>query len=89
MPAPDPTTDHHAVGMDFLRTELQLGATFAELGAGADADAEKRTRERGNAQAAYDAIVKFAPTLVLSAAESKEIEDGLAALKQAIHAIDP
>lgn len=72
--------DPVATGIEFIRSELETGLTFTRIAHVADRGA-KVTRNRANARKAYDAVLRFAPRVPQTAAESKAIEVKLEKLK--------
>jgi hypothetical protein len=66
-------------GIDFIRAELKTGSTLAHIAL--NADGEKRERNRINARKAYDSILHFLPTSMLSDVELAEIKESLAKLQ--------
>ena len=75
-----------AAMFQFLRTELAVGQTFAEI-AERSRNPEKRNRNRDNAQAAYDAVIRFLPRATLDGAELDDVKRRLSHLKAAIDQI--
>ena len=73
-------------GIDFLRTELQAGLTFARV-ARTTSRLATRQRNQRNASTALQAVVKFKRRVTLSGAQHDEIENGLTTLREAIAAI--
>jgi hypothetical protein len=57
-------------------TEASVGLTFSAIALGAENDVCKADRNTDNARAAYDAILRFRPRLVLSNSECAKL-DGL------------
>jgi hypothetical protein len=80
-------TQPNAVRLSFLRTEVQTGLVFASIAAQAGNDTEKRSRNRANATAALDAVMKFLPRLALTDEEQDEMNEGIMRLNAAIDAI--
>lgn len=79
----DPHTfnlDLNQTRADFLKTELSVGLTFADIALNSKDDA-KTERNRKNARSAYDAILKFIGGVALSKGESEEMASGMARLK--------
>ena len=75
------------LGASFLRTEIGAGMTFASLAIAAGADSPRRARHRANAQAAYEAVVRYVERIALTADEAVAIRASLATLKTSIDAI--
>ena len=50
----DPVRQSNAIGIDFMRTEISLGLAFGRAASDAGDDTQKRDRNRGNAQKAYE-----------------------------------
>lgn len=67
-------------GVEFLRTEFRVGLTAIKIAQTAP-DEARRNRNRRNAQAAYDAVLRFLPKLTLTSKEVDEVQSGLATLK--------
>lgn len=65
---------------DFLKTELSLGLTFADMALNS-ADDEKTKRNCKNARTAYNALVKFSDGVALSKGDSEHMASGMALLK--------
>ena len=74
------------VGVDFLRTEVQAGLTFAKVAATTSRPAARK-RNQQNATTALEAVMKFKTRVALSVTEYEELENGLADLREAIAAI--
>jgi hypothetical protein len=87
MAGPIDPQNSNAVGLDFIRTEIETGLTFASLAAAAGDDTDKRERNRANAQTALSAVRKFLPRLTLTSDERIEIDGGIAQLTGAIDSI--
>ena len=66
--------------LDFLRTELETGLTFAKIGLSAH-DEEKIRRNQLNAQKAYDTFCRYFANAAVSEAESDEMHATAAELK--------
>ena len=66
--------------VEFLRTEFRVGLTAIKIAQTAK-DEARRNRNRRNAQAAYDAVLRFLPKLTLTSKEVDEVQSGLATLK--------
>jgi hypothetical protein len=80
--------DPHDVGMDFLRTEIETGLTFAGLATAAGNDTEKRERNRANATKALAALEQFLPAVIdVTPTDVQEIRNGVDVLRRAIAAI--
>jgi hypothetical protein len=71
----------NAAGTDFVRTEIALGITFSEIALTSGADEEKFKRNQVNAQAAYDAALRFRDRLHLSGSEAAQIQTGMEHLR--------
>ena len=80
---PHQLPDANAVGLEFLRTELATGVTFAKIVLETK-DESKVGRNRANARKAYDAVLHFMPGTALSAEEAQELEARVAQLKSAL-----
>lgn len=70
--------DH--TGLDFIRAELKTGFTLARIALDAR-EGVKRERNRTNARKAYDSLMHFLPTLMLSDVELADVEESLAKLR--------
>lgn len=67
-------------GVEFLRTEFRVGLTAIKIAQTAP-DEARRNRNWRNAQAAYEAILRFLPKLMLTSREVDEVQSDLATLK--------
>lgn len=67
-------------GRDFLRAELLVGSTRANI-AQNTSDESKKQRNRQEARKAYDAILRFLPHTFLSQEEKEQIDSKLTELK--------
>ena len=67
-------------GIDFIRAELHTGLTLSRIALVAS-DERKRDRNRVNARKAYDALLHFLPTVMLSDVELTEVKESLARLR--------
>lgn len=65
---------------DFIRTELRIGLTFSSLALRAES-AEKASRNRANAQKAYDTALHHLRKTSLAESSTEEIERLLSTLK--------
>ena len=72
--------DTTAAETQFLRCELVAGLTFAKIALKAKHEL-KIERNRANARKAYDVLLHFIPTTILSRDEAKEINSRFAELK--------
>jgi hypothetical protein len=70
--------DH--AGVDFILAELHTGFTLSRIALDAS-DERKRGRNRANARKAYDALLHFLPTAMLSDVELTEVKESLAKLR--------
>ena len=77
----DPLQFHHSVSIDFLRTELETGVTFANLALNAQ-DLPKHERNRANARTAYDKFQEYASGIALSREETRELTELSSELKR-------
>ncbi len=66
-----------------LKTDLGVGFTFAQI-ALTTRDADKRERNRRNAQTAFDMVSEHAAHVEMSVVDAAEIQCGLARLKLAL-----
>ena len=71
--------------VQFVRTELKVGLTFASLALAARRDTRKMARLERLARRAYDAAGRFTAALELSATEHKELNTKTQALKAALN----
>lgn len=67
-------------GITALKTELETGLTFSRVAAASD-DRSKKARNTANARKAYDTARRWAAKVVLTPADSKEIEAAFERLK--------
>ena len=65
----------------FIETELQTGVMFSSIALAAGG-AETAARNRANACKAYYTALCFAPKVILTAQESKQIDSAFARLKR-------
>ena len=78
-------TKSDGIGVDFLRTELQTGLTFARVALSARPnDIDKIQRDTKNAREAYDSFLKFRERVSLSEDEKQEITEQAEKLKDAL-----
>jgi hypothetical protein len=70
-----------AVSLDFLRTELETGMTFAKVALSANSQ-EKIRRNQLNARKAYDSFQRYEPKTSTSEAEFKELRAKAVELKK-------
>jgi len=73
------------LGVEFMFTDCDLAMTFLDV-ADTTTIPETAQRNRQNARKAYDAILYYRAKRVLSAAETKSIEDKLTALRTRLEA---
>jgi hypothetical protein len=78
--------DASTADINFLRTELHTGLTLARLALSADRK-DKHERNRMNARKAYDAVLRFAPRIMLRRDEAKEIKSRLSELKSDLQSL--
>jgi hypothetical protein len=64
----------------FLRTELDLAATFARM-AMESTDQQKRSRTARQARLAYDTVLRFLVRVALTDAEQEDMYNRLASVK--------
>ena len=78
-------SDWRRVGAEFIIVDLELAFTFLEI-ARTSRSTETVWRNRKNAHAAYNAVLRFLPLCLpaLSAAEQQAIEDNLRKLKDCL-----
>ena len=67
-------------GLAFLHSELKTGFTLVRIARSANR-ADKRNRYLQNARKAYEAVLRFMPTVILTVNQSKEIKRKLERLK--------
>jgi len=67
--------------VDFLRTEIRTGLTFARIARESKRTSPKRSRNRTNGRKAYDTVLRFAPKVSLSDEEAEDINSKLKQLK--------
>lgn len=73
-------------GTEFLRAELLVGTTRANI-ARNTSDESKKQRNRSEARKAYDSILRFLPQTSLSQEEKEQIESKLTELKFALRSL--
>ena len=73
-------------GLAFLRAELQTGLTLARIAQSAK-DADKRNRNLLRAREAYEAVLHFMPTVILTLSQSNEIQSKLDRLKSELQKV--
>ena len=71
---------HSYSGIGFIRAELNTGFTLSRIALDAP-EGVKRERNRTKARKAYDSILHFLPTSMLSDVELAEIKESLARLQ--------
>jgi len=69
------------VGIEFLRTEVEMALVFSRIASGAQ-DSEKRLRNVQNARTGYDALLHFMQILTLTADERAEMQLEASELRQ-------
>lgn len=74
----------HDPGAAFLITELDTGLTFAGIAAQAQSDEGKAKRNRRNARKAYDTVLHFLATSVLTSAEDTLVRRKREQLRKAL-----
>jgi len=72
--------------VDFLKIELSLALTFADL-AFTTSDPGTRDRNTANAKKAYETVSAKLPKIELSAAEAAQVQKGLERLKSALRSL--
>ena len=71
-----------ATGLDFLRTEISSGMTFAQLAREAQPfEIGKAERNRRNARLAYDTVLRFRGRVRMSKEATRTLESELARLR--------
>ena len=74
-------------GLDFLKTEIAMGLTFAEIARDAGAGSNKRIRNQANARKAYDTIMSWCSRQLdsqIPRIEEHELEPALTGLRSAL-----
>ena len=71
-------------GVEFLKTDVDTGLTFASIALDAGNDLAKKERNRANARKAYDTVVAWSRRLALAESDAHQLEDKLAKLKTAL-----
>ena len=71
----------NATGGEFLKLDLEIGFTFANVALRAVNNSEKRQRNREMSRKAYDTVSKMARRLDLSGAVRGEVNEKLARLR--------
>ena len=69
------------VGIEFLRTEVEMALVFARIASDAQ-DPEKRLRNVQNARTGHDALLHFMQILALTADERVEMQMEISELRQ-------
>ena len=75
------------VAANFLRSELELGRTFARIALSAN-DEGKRIRNTSNARAAYNTVLHFMGRVALDGDQARELADSTERLKHELVALD-
>jgi hypothetical protein len=73
---------HQQIGAMFLQTELNTGLTFAWIALTSPDRSDKIARNRANARAAYDTLVRFKDSIYLTAEQSSHFESGFTRLQE-------
>ena len=74
-----------ATGLAFLKTEVEVGLTFAGIARdAAPGQTDKIQRNLGHARQAYDAIRRFRPLVDLSYTDGKDLDAGVERLRKAL-----
>ena len=73
--------DFQSVSAIFLQTELNTGLTFAGIALTPALGAEKVARNRANARAAYDSLLRFKDSVALTPEQSAVFDLGFARLR--------
>ena len=71
---------HWPAGMQFIRTELQVATTMAEIAKSA-VDRDRRERTRRNARAAYERAARHVGDVFLDSENSRELSELFAVLR--------
>jgi hypothetical protein len=66
----------------FLRTELQLGHTFAHIAMQKGSSPQKKRRNIENARKAYDAVIAHLESTSMTAEEAQELGGMISTLKK-------
>lgn len=77
---------HEPTRLQFVKTELELGSTFADT-ALLTADDDGMIRCRAKARRAYDIASRYATDLPLSPTTAKELEEQFASLRSKLVAL--
>ena len=73
----------NAVGVDFIRNDLETALTFAQI-AKRSHEAEKTVRNRRNARRGYNTVVRFLTRTTLTADQQQDIDEKLDRLRSAL-----
>ena len=73
-------------GVNFLRSELETGLTLVRIAQSAKR-ADKRNRNLVNARKAYETVLRFMPTVVLTTSQSRHMRNKLERLKNELHTL--
>jgi hypothetical protein len=65
----------------FLKVDLDIALTFAEIALHAGDDFEKKFRNQTNALYAYDTVLRLSERVTFTQADALQIENGLKRLK--------
>lgn len=65
----------------FLRTELELGTTFAGIALQKGSNADKKQRNKVNARKAYESVLQHLESMTMTTEETQDFRTRLAALK--------
>ena len=77
-------SDFNANRVHFLKVDLDIALTFADIALNAGADSEKRIRNQANARKAYDNAIHLLRRLTLANVEVREVDQKLRRLKSAL-----
>ena len=87
MSIPDPATDLNANGIEFLKTDLETGLTFASIAVNAGDDLAKKRRNQANARKAYDTVLAWSRRIVLTKTDAHQIEEKLGKLQAILRSL--
>ena len=71
-------------GFEYLITDLNLAMTMIRMASDANADSQKKLRNRANARRAFDSVLDFSKRIVLTDDAKSEIAQKLGEVKVAL-----
>jgi len=77
-------SDLNTNAVAFLKTDLDVALTFAEIALHAGDDLEKKIRNQANALYAYDSVLRLIERVTFTQADAGEIEKRLKRLRTAL-----